>query len=150
MPTTTTSGRRAAVATAAGALALLYAVTFASAAVAHLGVRVPLGFAVLAEPRIVPAVVVESLCALALAASAFGVLTRRTWAWRVAVAAHAFALAGVLLGIVAVAAGGGPSTPLNDAYHLTMAALLAAGLLALRTRTARAALGPTAGGPPRR
>ncbi|MGH8908412.1 MAG: hypothetical protein ACRD0K_18365 [Egibacteraceae bacterium] len=128
-------------ATAAGALAALYAVSFFLGALLHAGVRIPLGFAVLAEPLIVPAVIVESLCGLALAIGAYAALTRQTWAWLAVFAAHAFALAGVLLGISAIAAGRGPHTVLNDTYHAVMVVLLVTGMAALSTRAARAALG---------
>lgn len=58
-------------------------------------------------------VIVEGLCGLFLAVSAYALFTRRTWAWPAATAAHVFALAGVLLGISAIAAGRGPHTLLN-------------------------------------
>lgn len=132
--------RRRAVGTTVGLLSALYAVTFILGAGLHLGAQVPLGVGVLTEPRILPAAVVESLCGLALAASAYGVLTRKAWAWPATVGAHGVALAGVLLGMAALAAGRGPSTELNNAYHLTMVVLLAAGLALLATRPARAAL----------
>jgi hypothetical protein len=92
MLTETTTRRRATLlATAVGIRAVLYAVTFLLGALLHLGVRVPLGFAVLAEPRTVPATVVEGLCGLFLAVGAYAVLTLRTWAWPAVTAAHAFA-----------------------------------------------------------
>lgn len=97
----------------------------------HLGVEISLGFAVLAEPRIVPAFVVESLCGLALAVSAFALATRKHWAWRAAFGAHLSALGGVLLGMTALALGGGPRTVSNDLYHIVMVVLLVAGLLLL-------------------
>lgn len=118
--------------TAFGALSLLYAATFFLGAVLHLGVTVPLGVGVLSEPVIPPATVVESLCGLALTVAGVAILTGRRWWWRASVAAHAFALGGVLLGIIAVAAPGrGPSTPLNNAYHLTMVVALTGTLVAL-------------------
>ena len=61
MLTETTTRRRVTLATAVGILAVLYAVTFLLGALVHLGVRIPLGFTVLAEPRIYPATVVEGL-----------------------------------------------------------------------------------------
>ncbi len=101
----TTTRRYTAVSTAVGVLAVLYAVTFLTGALLHLGARIPLGFAVLAEPRIVPATIVEGLCGLFLAVGAYAVLTRRTWAWPAVTAAHAFALGGVMFGITALAVG---------------------------------------------
>ena len=94
---------------AVGILSALYALTFFVGALLHLGWRIPLGFTVLAEPRILPATVVEGLCGLALAVAAIAVFTSMSWAWTAAFAAHAFALGGVLLGVSALALGAGPS-----------------------------------------
>jgi hypothetical protein len=141
MVTEVTTRHRATLATALSVLAALYAVTFFLGALLHLGVRVSLGFAVLAEPRILPATIVEGLCGLFLAVGAYATLTRKTRAWTVITAAHAFALGGVLLGTAALAVGAGPSTGLNDIYHRAMLAALAAGLVLLLTPVGRAALG---------
>jgi hypothetical protein len=137
----TTTRRYTAVTMAVGVLAVLYAVTFFIGALLHLGVRIPLGFAVLAEPRIVPATIVEGLCGLFLAVGAYAVLTRRAWAWPAVTAAHAFALGGVLLGMAALAVGAGPSTELNTVYHRVMLVALVAGLVLLLTPIGRTALG---------
>lgn len=130
------------IAPAVGVLLALYAITFFSGALLHLGVRLPLGFAVLTEPRILPATIVESLCGLALALGAFAVLTRMSRAWTVAFAAHAFSLGGVLLGMGALAVGAGPSTELNTIYHRVMLVALAA-VLALLSPAGRTALSGT-------
>jgi hypothetical protein len=128
------------VATVVGALSALYAATFLFGALLHLGVRVPLGFAVLAEPRILPATVVEGLCGLALSVAAWAILARKGWARTAAIAAHAFALGGVLLGTAALAAGAGPSTDMNTVYHRVMLVALAAVLALLLTPAGRSAL----------
>jgi hypothetical protein len=94
-------------------------------------------FAVIEEPRRPFAVMVEGLAAATLALAAFAVLTRRTWAWAAATGAHAVALAGVLWGMVAIAAGRGPHTQLNDTYHRVMVVVLGAGLILLLTRPGR-------------
>jgi hypothetical protein len=141
MLTEATTGRRVTLATAIGILAVLYAVTFLLGALLHLGARIPLGFAVLAEPRIVPATIVEGLCGLGLAVGAYATLSRRTWAWPAITAAHAFAVGGVLLGMAALAVGGGPSTELNTIYHRVMLVALVTGLVLLLTPVGRAALG---------
>lgn len=125
---------------AVGVLSVIYAVTFFSGALLHLGWRIPLGFTVLAEPRIIPATVVEGLCGLALAAAAFAVFTRMRWAWTAALAAHAFALGGVLLGVTALALGAGPSTELNTIYHRVMLVALVAVLALLLSPPGRTAL----------
>ena len=130
-----------AVATTLRVLVPLEALTFLLGALLHLGVRIPLGFAVLAEPQIIDATIVEGLCGLFLAVSAFAVFTRRSWAWPVAIAAHAFAVAGVLLGIGALAAGLGSTTELNYVYHRVVLVVLVSCLALLLTPIGRAALG---------
>jgi hypothetical protein len=115
------------------------AATFFVGAVLHLGVPV-LG---LDEPRIVPAAIVEGLCGAVLGAAALWYL-RPDWGSRIALVALAVATGGVLLGMVALAAGRGPSTPLNTAYHRTvLVALIATALfiLADRLRTRHASRG---------
>ena len=121
-------------------LIVLEALSFLCFALLHVGVRIPLGFAVIEEPRRPFAVIVEGLAAVLLALAASAVLTRRTWAWAAATGAHAVALAGVLWGMVAIAAGRGPHTQLNDTYHRVMVVVLGVGLLLLLTRRGRAAL----------
>ena len=141
MLTETTPRRPTTLATTIGVLAALYAATFFLGAVLHLGARIPLGFAVLAEPRIFPATVVEGLCGLFLAVGAYAALSRKSWAWPTIIAAHVFALGGVLLGMAALAVGAGPSTDLNTIYHRVMLAALVAGLALLLTPAGRSALG---------
>jgi hypothetical protein len=113
-------------------LTLVEAATFGLAAFLHLGVTS-------IEPAIVPAAVVESLAGAGLAASAYGLLTRRAWAQPVTLAAYAFAIGGVLLGMGALAAGRGPRTDLNEAYHrIVLSALLAGVLLQIWLQRIRA------------
>jgi hypothetical protein len=135
------TGRRDGLGTAVGVLAAVYSATFFVGALLHAGVRIPLGFAVLTEPVIVPAVIVEGLCGIGLAASAYAVLTHKSWAWPFTLGAHAFALGGVLLGITAIAVGRGPHTVLNDTYHRVMVILLLASVALLVTPLGKAALG---------
>jgi len=137
----TTTRRQSGVATTVGVLAAVCAFTFFLGALLHLGVRIPLGFAVITEPRIIDATIVESLCGLVLAVSSYAVFTRRSWAWPVAIAAHAFAVAGVLLGIGALAADLGPTTELNYIYHRVMVVVLVEGLALLSTPVGRTRLG---------
>ncbi|HET7271939.1 MAG TPA: hypothetical protein VFI90_12730 [Rubrobacter sp.] len=138
-----TTDPRTGMTTAVGMLSAIYAATFFFGALLHLGVRIPLGSAVVAEPRILPAAIVESLCGLALLICAFAVLTRARFARTAAFAANAFALGGVLLGVVALAAGGGPSTDLNTIFHRVMLVALVAVLALLVTSTGRTALSGT-------
>jgi len=132
--------RRNGIATAIGILSAVYAATFFFGALLHLGVTIPLGFAVVEEPVILPATIVEGLCGVALAVAAFAVLTRRELAWPIALAAYAFALGGVLLGITALALGAGPSTELNSVYHRVMVVALVAVLALLLLPAGRSAL----------
>jgi hypothetical protein len=132
--------RRSSVAMAVGILSALYAFTFFVGALLHLGWRIPLGFTVLAEPRILPATVVEGLCGLALAVAAVTVFASMTWAWTAAFAAHSFSLGGVLLGVGALAVGAGPSTELNAIYHRVMLVALVAVLALLLSPAGRTAL----------
>ena len=123
-----------------GALILLGALSFLCFALVHVGVRIPVGLAVIQEPRRPFAVVVEGLAAVLLALAASAVLTRRTRGLAAVTWAHAVALAGVLWGMVAVAAGRGPHTQLNDTYHRVMVVVLGAGLILLLTRPGRTLL----------
>lgn len=136
----TTIHRRNGVEKAIGVLSAVYAATFFLGALLHLGVGIPLGFAVIEEPVILPATIVEGLCGTALAVAAFAVLARRDGAWTVATAAHAFALGGVSLGIFALAVGAGPSTELNTIYHRVMVVALVAVLGLLLSPAGRRAL----------
>jgi hypothetical protein len=121
-------------------LIVLEALSFLGFALLHLGVRIPVGFAVIEEPRRPYAVIVEGLAALLLTLGASAALTRRTWAWAAATGVHALALAGVLWGMVAIAAGRGPHTQLNDTYHRVMVVVLGTGLILLLTRRGQAVL----------
>src|SRR5215212_1588562 len=129
-----------AVTTLIGVLPAIYAATFFLGALLHLGVEVPLGLAVLDEPRILPATIVEGLCGLALAVAALAVFAPVNRAWTFALTVHAFALGGVLLGITALAVGAGPSTELNTIYHRVIVVALVAVLALLLSPAGRTAL----------
>ncbi|MFI7448426.1 hypothetical protein ACIBQX_13090 [Nonomuraea sp. NPDC049714] len=109
---------------ALGVASLAYGLIFSLAALLHAG----FAFGPVAEPVIVPAVIVETICAVATLAGGYGALAGRARAWDGLIYAHAVALAGVLLGILALALGGGEATVLNTWYHRSMATLLALGL----------------------
>ncbi len=134
----TKSNRWTTVVTVIGVLMVLEAITFLLAALLHLGIQFPLGFS---EPQIIPATIVEGLCGIFLAVGAYAVFVRKSWAWQGAVAAHVFAVAGVLLGITALALGAGPSTQVNTIYHRTILVVLVLVLALLLTPGARAELG---------
>jgi hypothetical protein len=135
------AGEPGIVRTAVALLAAVYAATFVVAVLLHLGVEIPLGFAVLDEPRRPFAVIVEGVAGSVLAVGAFAAFAGKAWAWAAATGAHAVALAGVLWGMVAVAAGRGPHTQLNDSYHRVMVVLLGATLILLLTPLGRNSLG---------
>ena len=82
------------------------------------------------------------MAGIVLAVGAFAVFAGTTRAWAAVTGAHAVALGGVLWGMVAIAAGRGPHTQLNDTYHRVMVVLLAATLLLLLTPLGRTSLGP--------
>jgi hypothetical protein len=124
---------------AVGILSAVYAVTFFCGTLLHLGVWIPLGAAVLAEPTILPAAIVEGLCGLALSFGTFAVFAHWNRAWIAVFAANAFALGGVLLGVTALALGAGPSTDLNTMYHRVVLVGLVAVLALLLTPAGRAA-----------
>jgi hypothetical protein len=134
-----TGDPRSAMKIAVGILSAVYAGTFFCGALLHLGVRIPLGAALLGEPTILPAAIVESLCGLALLFGALAMFARWNRAWTAVFAAHAFALGGVLLGVTALALGAGPSTDLNTMYHRVMLVGLVAVLTLLLTPAGRAA-----------
>jgi hypothetical protein len=126
----------------AGATAVIAieAISFVVAGVSHTGVQLPLGFATLNERVIVPAAIVESLCAVMLAGSAIAVIGRRPFAWGAALGAQLFALAAVILGISVLAAGAAPVSAFDSTYHRVMLAALLIGVALLFTPTAKRAL----------
>ncbi|MFI7615274.1 hypothetical protein ACIBP6_28995 [Nonomuraea terrae] len=109
---------------ALGAIALICALSFVAFALLHSGVAL----GPVREPVIVPAVVVETVCAVAGLTGAYGALAHRRWAWDGLLYGYAVALGGVTLGILAVALGPGEPRALLLWYHGTTAALLAGGL----------------------
>jgi Na+-transporting NADH:ubiquinone oxidoreductase subunit NqrB len=118
------------------ALMLGNAVLFVFGALQHAGVAI----GPLREPVIVPASVVEVLCALALGWGAAAVLKQSLKAWRAAFIGNLVAIIGVVIGMVALAMGGGPRTASNDLYHRIMLALATASLVILVVPAGRTAL----------
>jgi len=106
---------------------LANAALFFFGAVQHAG----LGIGSFHEPRIIPAAIVESLCGLSLICGAVVVLMHSRIERQAALIANLVALSGVLLGIVALAAGRGPRTASNDFYHRVMLVLIAGSVLIL-------------------
>ena len=118
------------------ALMLLNAALFAFGAVQHVGISI----GSFHEPHIIPAAVVETLCALALVWGAANVLQGLLNARLAAVIGNLVAITGVAIGMVALALGRGPRTASNDLYHRIMLILAAASLVILFIPAGRTAL----------
>lgn len=112
------------------------AALFVFGALQHAGVAI----GPLREPVIVPASIVELLCALALIWGVVAVLTGSQKAWPAALIGNVVAIAGVTIGMVALAVGAGPRTGSNDLYHAIMLVLAAGSLVTLCIPAGRAAL----------
>jgi hypothetical protein len=106
---------------------ILNAALFLFGALQHIGVAL----GPFHEPRIIPAAIVETICCLALLSGAALLVGHSALGWRAAVIGNFIALAGVVLGIVALAVGAGPRTASNDLYHRIMLVLIAASLVIL-------------------
>ncbi len=106
-------------------------VTFIIAALSHLQLTLSLG---IAEPKIIPAAIVEVLCALFFINCAYRIFTHSKSAWRATFFAHAFAISGIILGMISLAVGAGPRTKTNDLYHGIMLLLIIADSFYLLTK----------------
>lgn len=118
------------------ALMLGNAALFVFGALQHTGVAI----GSLHEPVIVPASVVEMLCALALSWGAVAVLKQSLKAWRAAFIGNLVAITGVVIGLVALAVGAGPRTASNALHHKIMLVLATASLVILILPAGRKAL----------
>jgi hypothetical protein len=112
---------------ALGLLMVLNMALFVFGAIQHVGIEI----GQFSEPVIVPAAIVESICALSLLWGLWAVFRDSPAFWRIAFTGNLIALAGVLLGIVALAAGRGPRTVSNDNLHRAMLALIGLSFVAL-------------------
>jgi hypothetical protein len=106
---------------------------FLAAALLHTGLRLSIGPLVLALGRITAATIVEGTIAVLFALTSYALLAHVRWARGMAIAAHGFALVGVLVGLAAVSRLSTPDESLNIAYHGIMVALILAGLILLFT-----------------
>ncbi len=113
-----------------GLLMALNVALFVFGAVQHVGFEI----GHFREPVIAPAAIVESVCALSLLWGLWAVLRRSPVFPRIAFAGNLIALAGVLLGVVALAAGRGPRTVSNDRLHLAMLTLIGLSLVMISLR----------------
>jgi hypothetical protein len=112
---------------------LLASLMFANGALFFFGAIQHVGVSIgrFHEPRIIPAAIVETICGISLAFGATIVSSRPQLSTGAALISNLIALAGVLLGMVALAAGRGPRTASNDLYHHIMLVLIAASLVSL-------------------
>ena len=83
------------------------------------------------EPKIIPAFIVETICGLFLFVGGVAIFLHLSSYWGIALTGNLVALAGVLLGEVALAIGRGPRTASNDLYHHLMLVLIGVSLLLL-------------------
>jgi hypothetical protein len=97
-------------------------VLFASGAIAHMGVPIPLGFGTWNEIFLIPAVIVEGVGALSLGAALVSLVVGASWSRRLAWWALWYCFAGVLWGMGRLALGSIPAahTVSNDFLHIAM------------------------------
>jgi hypothetical protein len=110
-----------------GGVMLVEATAFAIGSLSH----IPLKIGPLDEPKIVPAMIVEALCALVLLVGGAAVLRGARNAWSMAMGGEVLASLGTVLGIVALTAGRGPRTVTNDVFHYTVLTAMVIGIVAL-------------------
>ena len=110
-----------------GCLMISNAALFFFGAVQHLGIALGRFH----EPRIIPAAIVETICGISLVWGAAFVFGQPNLRWSAPFASNLIALSGVVLGMVALAAGRGPRTASNDFYHHVMLGLIGASLIVL-------------------
>lgn len=95
---------------------------FASGAIAHLGVPIPLGFGTWTETFLVPAAIVEGVGALVLGVTLLSLGSGTLWSRPLAWWALWYCFAGVLWGMFRLAVGSIPAahTMSNDFLHIAM------------------------------
>jgi len=108
-------------------LMLANAALFIFGAVQHSGVAL----GPFREPRIIPAAIVESICAISLLIGAISLARHAVIPLAAPLTGNLVAIAGVLLGMAALAVGRGPRTASNDLYHHIMLVLAGLSLIAL-------------------
>jgi hypothetical protein len=100
-------------------LMTLNAALFVFGAIQHVGIEIGR----FREPVIIPAAIVETICALSLLWGLWIILRNSTSLWAGALIGNLIPIAGVLLGMVALAHGRGPRTASNDHLHIAMLTL---------------------------
>jgi hypothetical protein len=121
-----------------GGIVLLEAITFLIATLLHGGVALPIG---IVEPVSIPAMIAEGIIGLVLFVAAYTIFRRKgSAAWVMTLTAHIIAVAGVLLGMVAMALAPAPASAANQLYHRIVLGVASLMLLFLFTRAAKDAL----------
>lgn len=132
------SAGREAVATILRVLVVFDAIALLFAGMVHLfGASIALGVGTFDEPPILPAGIVETLAGVLFVVAAYAIFARQTWAWGMTLAAHLFAIAGFIVGILATLSG---TTPFNAVYHRVLLAVFVVGLILVLIPAGRAAL----------
>lgn len=123
---------------------LLITLMFADAVLLILGAVQHAGISIgpLHEPPILPATIVESICAAALIWGGGSIATSARRAWTAALAGNLITVAGVTLGMVALHFRLGARTTSNALSHEIMMALALASLVILFLPAGRAATKP--------
>ncbi len=88
-------------------------------------------------PSLFAAMIVEGLCGLGCVLSAYAVFAHKSWARKTAIIVQILILAGVLLGVFALARDASIRTPLNVGLHVVMLVLIVIGLFLLALRSTR-------------
>jgi hypothetical protein len=111
-------------------------VLFASGAIAHMGIPIPLGFSTWNETFLSPAAIIEGVGALALGATLVGVGRGARWSRSLAAWALWYCFAGVLWGMFRLAVGSIPAahTVSNDFLHIAMTLVTTLALVQLAGR----------------
>jgi hypothetical protein len=114
---------------------------FAGGATAHSGVPIPLGIGTWTEPLVVPAAIIEGLCAAGIAITLVTIARRTSWARRLASWVLWFCFLGVLWGMaqaplrLAMGSIPGARTISNDFLHIAMTLVTTAALVRLAVGT---------------
>lgn len=76
----------------------------------------------------------EGLIGIFFINSAFQIFAHKSSSWKATFFAHAFAIAGIVLGMISLAVGAGPRTRSNDIYHSIMLLLIVVDSFLLLTK----------------
>ena len=122
-----------------GVFVLLEALGFVIGAMLHAGIEIPIGGGMYLE-HVVPAAVVETVCAFVLAVAALALITCNRQAWEATLVSHVISIAGTILGVVAITAGRGEHNLPNDIFHRVILVAMVAVLVLLWTPAGRRAI----------